>query len=166
MLGVDGLRRLDDTDVRILHLLQRNARSPVSHIARQVGLTDNAVRYRIRRLQQAGVIREFLLVLDPRLMGRPHLHLLLLRLRDPAGLDELLRDIPEACGAYQCEGEFNACVFLCAPDGRALHELTQRLDQHPAVEKVGRLSVQRAVRGTGMALTPMPLGFEAPPAEP
>jgi DNA-binding Lrp family transcriptional regulator len=160
MAGAAVLRRLDDTDYRILQLLQANPRSPVSHVARQVGLTDNAVRYRIRRLQQAGIIREFVMVVDPRLMGRPNLHILLLRLRDPGNLEELVRSVPEACGAYLCEGEFDACLFVCAADARALEDVMEQLRQQPGVERVGRLGVQRAIRGSTMPLTPVPLGFE------
>lgn len=151
--------RLDDTDVRILDLLQANPRSPVSQVARQVGLTDNAVRYRIRRMQQAGVIREFVLVVDQRLMGRPTLHLVLLRLRDPGALGDLLQHVPESCGGYLCEGEFNACIFVCAGDEAELQRVLERLPTMAAVDKVVPLIVRQGLRGAPVPLAPSPLGM-------
>lgn len=50
---------LDDLDRRILDLLRRNGRAPVSEIAKAVDLSPAPVSRRIERLEQAGVIRGY-----------------------------------------------------------------------------------------------------------
>ncbi|MCA1813328.1 MAG: Lrp/AsnC family transcriptional regulator [Halobacteriales archaeon] len=157
------MRRVDDTDLRILHLLQANPRSPVSHIARHVKLTDNAVRCRIRRLQQAGVIREFVMVVDPAYLGRPVLHLLLLKLSDLRVLEVLVPETPDVAGAYACDGEYDATLLVCAADGRVA-DIAQELRGRPGVVKVTPLTVRQALRGAPMPMAPVPLGLEKHPA--
>src|SRR5919109_2596783 len=53
----DGNRSLDDTDVRILRLLEANGRASYEEIARYVHLSANAVRGRVQALMSRGVIR-------------------------------------------------------------------------------------------------------------
>jgi DNA-binding Lrp family transcriptional regulator len=50
---------LDETDYKILEILKADARTTNNDIARRVKLTEGAVRNRIRRLLQSGVIRRF-----------------------------------------------------------------------------------------------------------
>ncbi len=52
-----GTRGLDETDVRILRLLEANGRASYEEIARYVHLSANAVRGRVRTLMKHGVIR-------------------------------------------------------------------------------------------------------------
>jgi Lrp/AsnC family leucine-responsive transcriptional regulator len=52
-----GKRGLDETDVRILRLLEANGRASYEEIGRYVHLSANAVRGRVRALMRRGVIR-------------------------------------------------------------------------------------------------------------
>lgn len=57
--------RLDRTDRRILAELQRNGRISNVELARRVNLSATPCLERVRRLEQAGYIREYVAVLDP-----------------------------------------------------------------------------------------------------
>jgi Lrp/AsnC family leucine-responsive transcriptional regulator len=61
---------IDATDRRILGLLQENARVPAAEIARAIGLAPSAVHYRIRKLEESGVIQGYETKIDPRSVGR------------------------------------------------------------------------------------------------
>ncbi len=63
--------RMDRIDWRILEELQRNARITFSELGRRVSLTPPAVADRVRRLEDAGVIKGFRADLDPALLGLP-----------------------------------------------------------------------------------------------
>lgn len=58
------MRTLDETDIRILSLLMKDARQPYSDIAQEVELSPPAVSDRIDRLQESGVIRRFTVDID------------------------------------------------------------------------------------------------------
>jgi Lrp/AsnC family leucine-responsive transcriptional regulator len=60
---------LDSKDRRILSLVQRDAKLPQAEIARRVGLSAAAVNERLRKLENAGVIRRYVAVVDPAAAG-------------------------------------------------------------------------------------------------
>lgn len=62
---------LDDVDRRILELLQRDGRMTNAALADAVGLTATPMLQRIRKLEQAGVIRGYAAVVDAAKVGRP-----------------------------------------------------------------------------------------------
>jgi len=62
---------IDETDRKILTILQEDARTPYSRISRMVNLSETAVRYRVSRLIKEGVIDRFTAMLNPRAVGYP-----------------------------------------------------------------------------------------------
>ncbi|MCX7782782.1 MAG: Lrp/AsnC family transcriptional regulator [Meiothermus sp.] len=60
---------MDELSWKILELLQQNARMPFSEVGRQVGLSAPAVAERVRRMEEAGIIRGYQAVVDPSKLG-------------------------------------------------------------------------------------------------
>ena len=60
---------MDNLDIRILDILQHDSTLPVTEIAEQVASSKSAVWRRIQRLQDSGIIRERVAVLDPDKLG-------------------------------------------------------------------------------------------------
>ena len=56
---------LDTTDMEILKLLQQNARITIKEISEKVHLSTTPVHERIKRMEESGVIRQYVTVLDP-----------------------------------------------------------------------------------------------------
>ena len=69
---------MDEIDLKLLRLLQKNARTPIKALAGEVRLSSPAVSARIERLEKQGVIRAYTLDLDPLQLGHhilAHIHL-------------------------------------------------------------------------------------------
>lgn len=62
---------LDRIDKAILDALGENARIPTSALAKRVGMSAPSVAERIRRLEEAGVIRAYTVQVDAAALGRP-----------------------------------------------------------------------------------------------
>lgn len=60
---------IDTTDQQILEILQRNARTTNSDIARQVEMAPSAVLERVRKLEKRGVIQGYSTHLEPGALG-------------------------------------------------------------------------------------------------
>ena len=60
---------MDEIDLKLLRLLQKNARTPIKTLAGEVRLSSPAVSARIERLEKQGVIRAYTLDLDPLQLG-------------------------------------------------------------------------------------------------
>ena len=63
--------KIDDTDRRILKVLQRNGRVSNAELAEQVNLSASACHRRVQRLESDGIIRNYVAMLDPRKVGVP-----------------------------------------------------------------------------------------------
>ena len=62
---------LDAVDAAILRALATDARMTMSDLARAVGLSPPSVTERVRRLEEAGVIRGYRIEVDPAALGLP-----------------------------------------------------------------------------------------------
>jgi len=60
---------LDETDRAILRLLQADARIPFSEIAREIDMSSATVHDRVKRMENAGVIRGYHADVDPKAVG-------------------------------------------------------------------------------------------------
>jgi Lrp/AsnC family transcriptional regulator, leucine-responsive regulatory protein len=62
--------KVDDTDLRLLALLQEHGRISQQELAQTVGLSSPAVGERLRKLEERGIIRHFTAVVDAKKLGR------------------------------------------------------------------------------------------------
>jgi len=64
-------KELDDIDKQIIQLLQENSRITLVDIAKEIGeLTENAIRYRIDKLEDEGYITNYTIQLNPKKFGK------------------------------------------------------------------------------------------------
>jgi Lrp/AsnC family transcriptional regulator, leucine-responsive regulatory protein len=101
----DGL--LDDTNVRLLELLQRDARTSLAELGRQVGLSSPAVSERLKRLESEGVITGYRVEIDPRKLGYGLGVAIRIRPapRQLAAVAALARDTPEVIECHRVTGD-------------------------------------------------------------
>ncbi|MBI2549436.1 Lrp/AsnC family transcriptional regulator [Candidatus Woesearchaeota archaeon] len=71
---IDTAISLDVKDEKILALLSMDARMPISAIAKQIRLSKEGTFYRIKRLQEKGILLQFLPVVDLRDFGYATYH--------------------------------------------------------------------------------------------
>ena len=72
--------KLDDKDKQILNLLQKNSRRSFTEIAKYLDVSEATVRYRVKKLIDAGVINKFTVLLDPRKIGYPTTGILMVKI--------------------------------------------------------------------------------------
>jgi len=60
---------LDEKDLLIIRRLEEDARTPITKIAAELGLSDVAIRKRLRKLEEGGVIRGYRAIVDNSKLG-------------------------------------------------------------------------------------------------
>lgn len=115
---------LDATDRRILRALQRDGRLPVVALAEQVGLSPTPCQRRVKRLEEAGAIRGYGAVLDPKRLGLPLQAFVLVALDSHAEdvvarFHAALAARPEVLAAYAMSGEMDYLLHVLAADFEA-----------------------------------------------
>lgn len=123
---------LDIFDLRILQLLQNDARLPMERISERVGLSVPACYRRIRHLRDQGVIERDMAVVSPRAMGWPITMIVLVTLeRDRGwimdGLVARLRVAPEVTDVWAVTGEYDLVLYMVARDMEDYDSFTRRV---------------------------------------
>ena len=63
------MRKIDQTDKKIIELLQTDSNLNIKQIAVQLNLTSTPVYERIKKLEKAGIIRKYVAKIDPEKLG-------------------------------------------------------------------------------------------------
>lgn len=115
---------MDDTDSEILRLLRRNARMPLSEIAREVSLSPAPVARRIARMEADGVIRGYTAVVDATASGLTAFTEVRLNGSTETGeLLEVLRTVPEVAQSFTISGDPDLLIKLQVRDVHHLQEV-------------------------------------------
>ena len=118
---------IDAVNRRVLEELQRDPRLTMSELGRRVGMSSPAVTERVRRLEEAGVIRGYRLDLNPVALGLPIAAYI--RIRPNPGqlprIAELAQQIPEVVECHRVTGEDCFILKVHIP---AIDQLDQLLD--------------------------------------
>ena len=61
--------RIDETDARILELLQRDGRESYAEVGQAVGMSGPSAHERVKKLEARGIIRGYSALVDPTLLG-------------------------------------------------------------------------------------------------
>jgi Lrp/AsnC family leucine-responsive transcriptional regulator len=110
---------LDSTDFAILDLLATDARRTFGDIGKQVGLSAPAVKRRLDRLEQDGVILGFTTRVDHAKLGRPLEAFCELRFAGKALVDAIASigdDIPEVEAVFTIAGDPDALAWIRVRD--------------------------------------------------
>jgi Lrp/AsnC family transcriptional regulator len=112
---------LDTIDRRILDVLQHAASLSATDVATRVGLSTTTCWRRIQQLEQSGVIRQRVALLDRSALGLDVVVFVQVRLstqgRDAiAQFDKAIRDRPEVLDCYTLTGEWDFCLRIVTHD--------------------------------------------------
>ena len=61
---------LDNKDIQLLELLEKNSKIPVQELSEETGIPASTVHHRIKKLESNNIIRRYTAELNPTVMGR------------------------------------------------------------------------------------------------
>jgi Lrp/AsnC family leucine-responsive transcriptional regulator len=149
----------DAIDRQILLILREEGRASHAALAKAVGLSAPAVGERVRKLEQAGVIRGYRAVLDPDALGLDICAFVAIapQPRKPATeLVERLLSLPEIEELHAVAGNYAYIAKVRVPNTQALDGFLDRLFMLEGVERTETTMVLRT-----NAERPMHLPFAA-----
>jgi Lrp/AsnC family leucine-responsive transcriptional regulator len=141
---------IDDTDRKILAILQEDARTSNAEVARRIGMAPSAVFERIRKLEERRVIEGYSARIDPAAVGLGLLAFVFVRGDDslpPSETERRLADIPGVQEVHHIAGEDCFLVKVRAADTKALGlALRERFNTIPSVRSTRTTIVLQTVK--------------------
>src|SRR4051794_38985571 len=130
----NGAMPLDDVSKAIIEQLQQDGRRPYAAIAKAVGLSEAAVRQRVQRLLDTGVM-QIVAVTDPLTIGFPRQAMIGVRVEGDSRLvADTLAEIPEIDYVVITAGSFDVLAeVVCEDDDHLLTLLNDRIRAIPTV---------------------------------
>lgn len=125
---------LDAIDKKILALLQQDAALPVSEIAEKVNLSTTPCWRRIQRLEEAGVIRQRVALLEPAKLNLGVTAFVAVKTNQHNAswlrkFADAVADIPEIVEVYRMSGDVDYLLRVVVPDIAGYDAVYKRLIQ-------------------------------------
>ncbi len=128
-MAVNGL---DSKDQQILALIQEDAMLPVSEIASRVGLSTTPCWRRIQKLEDAGVIRKRVALLDRDRLNVPVSVFVAVKTNRHSmdwfeRFGHMIESLPEIVEAYRMSGEIDYLLRVVVPDIAGYDRIYKRM---------------------------------------
>ncbi|GAA4320360.1 Lrp/AsnC family transcriptional regulator [Compostibacter hankyongensis] len=137
-----SLPQLDEKDLAILRLLQEDAKITVREIATRVHLSTTPVHERIKRMEEEGVIRQYVALVDHTKVGKGLMVICYVSLKEHskqagARFIRAVRGLDEVVECYNISGEFDFMLKVVAANMDAYYDFhVNKLSQ---TENMGHL---------------------------
>ncbi|MEM7213639.1 MAG: Lrp/AsnC family transcriptional regulator [Pseudomonadota bacterium] len=144
---------IDDIDRKILSTLQRDCSESLEDLGARVGVSRNACWRRIKRLEEAGVIKGRVALADPEALGLGLQVFISVRTNshDPDWINAFARatrDLPEILGVYRMTGDLDYLIRARVRDIADYDALYQRLIRKVSLSDVSASFVMEEIRET------------------
>ena len=145
-MAKDRLTQIDETDLKILMLLQEDAKIGVKKIAEQVGKGISTIHARIKSMEQKKIITKYSAILDPTLLNRSIAAFIFISLSTKASGKKGVLSQKEFCkeiaqhpyiqGVYLLSGEFDVILKVRAKSVDEMRAfIVEYLREMPSIER-------------------------------
>ncbi len=151
---------LDETDVKILRILQEDSTKSVADVGKVVGLSTTPCWRRIQKMEEFGVIQRRVAVLDP-VKVRAGVTVFVSIKTDQHDMDWLERfhvavsEFPEVVEFYRMSGDVDYLMRVVIPDIAAYDDFYKKLISRIDISKVSSAFAMEQIKYT----TELPLEF-------
>jgi Lrp/AsnC family transcriptional regulator, regulator for asnA, asnC and gidA len=136
----------DELDLFLIDALQKDARIPITQLARQLGQPIPTIRDRLKRLEKKGIIKGYTATIDLNKIGLSIKAIIQVRVSgvvtDPNIFLTELSQIPEVESAYLVTGDYEAVVILNVKNVEHLRSIIyERIPKVPGVSGTNTMLV-------------------------
>ncbi|MFC4624796.1 Lrp/AsnC family transcriptional regulator [Daeguia caeni] len=147
------LASIDDFDRKILSELQNDGSLSVDSLSERINLSRNACWRRVKRLEEEGIIKARVALVDPEAVGCGLSVFILVRTssHDPEWLAKFrnaMNRLPEIVGVYRMTGDLDYVLRARVSDVKAYDRLYQRLIASVPLSDVSASFVMEEIKET------------------
>lgn len=140
------MNSIDETDSKVLQILREDARTPFVVIGKKVGLSESAVRRRVKNLVDSGVVRKFTVEID-RSQGARAVTLVALNPSLPTEeVSKNLKDVKGVEVIYEITGQYDIMVFMGAPTIADINQCIDDIRRINGIRETNTVIILKTVR--------------------
>ena len=139
---------LDEIDIKIIRILEENARTSFRKIAMRLGLSPMTIVKRIKRLEKNGIIKKYTVTLDPNLMGYVCSLCILVRVKagyDPENIGKKISEYPQTYMVNVIAGDHDLAIISRCRNRNELKMYLSLINQIEGVERVNSYFVIKSI---------------------
>lgn len=140
---------LDEVNLRILDILNRDASRPFVDIAKELEISDATVHIRVRRLLAAGILRKFTISADNALLGYDHLAFLGININEGSG-DEViatLSQFDEILELHEMYSQFDLLLKIRTKSLKEMRDIiANKIGRIPQIREAELMTVLRTIK--------------------
>ncbi|WP_105617581.1 Lrp/AsnC family transcriptional regulator [Vallitalea okinawensis] len=129
---------MDNIDIQIINLLQKNARISISEISQCVNLSVSAVSERLRKLENSGYIKQYTTILDPEKMQKDLTVIMFVSLERShfsAKFQEFVENEDEILECHYLAGSYDYSLKIITRNTLSLQRIMNTLKSLPGIRK-------------------------------
>ena len=149
---------LDEKDIAILRVLQQNAKATVQEIATQIHLSTTPVHDRIKRMEQSGVIKQYVALIDKSKVNKGLMVICYVSLKEHSKIAggkfiKNIMEMNEVIEFYNISGEFDFMLKIVTENMDSYYNFhVNKLSQAENIGHVQSVFVMGVVKETPVIL--------------
>ncbi len=126
------------SNIELLRILRENSRIPYLEIARILGVSETAVRKKVKRLLEEGVIRRFTVEIDPKKAGYQVVAMIGLDTKPEALISvlEMLKELENVQSLYSSSGDHMIMMECWFKDYNELSRFIKSLEEIEGITRI------------------------------
>lgn len=135
---------MDAIDKKILKRLQDNARVTISVLSQEISLSMPAISERLKKLESAGVIKQYTAILNPALVDKHLMALIFLSFDNPTNGDSFRSYIEGESDVKECfyiTGDYDYALKIITKSTKTLEKLLTRIKEQDGIIKTETIVV-------------------------
>lgn len=128
-----SVSNIDETDEKIIRIMQADSRKAFVDIANEIGLSESAVRRRVKNLVDSGVIKRFTIELGASDKTSAITLISVSSSADTSGVSQRLMKLAGMEVIYEITGQYDIAAIIAAP---AIGEINKCIDDIRKIEGV------------------------------
>lgn len=143
-------RSLDDIDLRIIEILQKDCRVPLEKIAQTLTVPKSTIHYRTKRLEAEGIIKGYYANLDATKFGEDYVTVTFVRAKYGPSyherVGEMISKIRGVFGVYFVFGETDFIVLTRSRSREDFLKKLEKMIDTPEIERTNTMVVAKIIK--------------------
>jgi Lrp/AsnC family transcriptional regulator for asnA, asnC and gidA len=142
------MTKVDETDLKILQELKKDARQSYREIAEKLKVAEGTVYNRVAKLKETGVLRGFMADIDYSKIGYDLTAIIGLKVAGGklSQIEEKIAKEPNVSAVYDITGEYDAILVAKFKDRAGLNGLVKRMLAMPEVDRTYTMVVLNVIK--------------------